>query len=84
MSELRRNNLSFLEAVGQCVCSLSPTFTPALAVAVVGGMAGASAWMVYLLATIGITIVGINIAVLAKRIPAAGSCFLYVWRTFGS
>jgi len=83
MSELRRNNLTLIEAVGQSVCSLSPTFTPALAVAVVGGMAGANSWLVYLLATISITIVGINIAKLAKRIPAAGSFFLYVSRTLG-
>ena len=83
MSELRRNNLSLVEAVGQSVCSLSPTFTPALGVAVVGGMAGANSWLVYLLATISVTIVGINIAKLAKRIPAAGSFFLYVSRTLG-
>jgi amino acid transporter len=39
--------------------------------------------MVYLLATISMTIVGINIGKLAKRIPAAGSFFLYVSRTLG-
>lgn len=83
MAELRRNNLTLIEAIGQSVCSLSPTFTPALAVAVVGGMAGASAWMVYLLATISLVIVGMNIGKLAKRIPAAGSFFLYVSRTLG-
>lgn len=83
MSELRKDNLSLLEAVGQSVCSLSPTFTPALAVAVVGGMAGANAWLVYFLATIAVTIVGINIGKLANRIPAAGSFFLYVSRTLG-
>ena len=82
MAELRRNNLTFIEAVGQSVCSLSPTFTPALGVAVVGGMAGANSWLVYLLATISVTIVGINIGKLAKRIPAAG-LFLYVSRTLG-
>jgi amino acid transporter len=83
MAELRRNNLTLVEAVGQSVCSLSPTFTPALGVAVVGGMAGANSWLVYLLATISVTIVGINIGKLAKRIPAAGSFFLYVSRTLG-
>jgi len=83
MAELRRNNLTLIEAVGQSVCSLSPTFTPALGVAVVGGMAGANSWLVYLLATISVTIVGINIGKLAKRIPAAGSFFLYVSRTLG-
>jgi amino acid transporter len=82
MAELKKN-LSIVEAIGQSVCSLSPTFTPALAVAVVGGMAGSAAWLVYTLATISLVIVGINIGKLAKRIPAAGSFFLYVSRTMG-
>ncbi|MDD2877501.1 MAG: APC family permease [Acidiphilium sp.] len=83
MSELRKNNLSFIEAIGQSITSLSPTFTPALGVAVVGGMAGSASWLVYTLATVGIVIVALNIAKLAKRIPAAGSFFLYVSRTLG-
>jgi amino acid transporter len=82
MAELKKN-LSIVEAIGQSVCSLSPTFTPALAVAVVGGMAGSAAWLVYTLATISLVIVGINIGKLAKRIPAAGSFFLYISRTLG-
>jgi amino acid transporter len=46
-------------------------------------MAGSAAWLVYTLATISLVIVGINIGKLAKRIPAAGSFFLYVSRTLG-
>jgi amino acid transporter len=83
MAELRKDSLTFIEAIGQSICSLSPTFTPALGVAVVGGMAGSASWLVYTLATIGIVIVAINIAALAKRIPAAGSFFIYVSRTLG-
>jgi len=82
MAELKKN-LSIVEAIGQSVCSLSPTFTPALGVAVVGGMAGSVSWLVYTLATISLVIVGINIGKLAKRIPAAGSFFLYISRTLG-
>src|SRR4029077_2568456 len=40
MSELRKDSLSFIEALGQSVANVSPTLTPALAVAVVAGMAG--------------------------------------------
>ena len=83
MSELRGNHLSFAETLTQSIASLSPTFTPAIAVAVVGGMAGNAAWFVYVVATIMLVIVGLNIAKLAKRIPAAGSFFLYVSRTLG-
>jgi amino acid transporter len=83
MAELRRNNLSFIEAIGQSIASVSPTFTPALGVAVVGGMAGSASWLVYTLAMVAMVIVAFNIAKLAKRIPAAGSFFLYVSRTLG-
>ncbi len=39
MSELRTDSLSFLEAIGQSVANVSPTLTPAIAVAVVVGTA---------------------------------------------
>lgn len=83
MSELRRDSLSFFEALGQSVANVSPTLTPAIAVAVVAGMAGAAAWFVYVLATISLVIIGMNIGRLASKISAAGSFFLYVSRGLG-
>lgn len=83
MSELRKDSLSFFEALGQSVANVSPTLTPALAVAVVAGMAGSASWFVYLLATIALFIVALNISKLAGRIPAAGSFFIYVSRSLG-
>ena len=38
MSELRKDSLSFLEALGQSVANVSPTLTPAVAAAVVAGI----------------------------------------------
>lgn len=83
MQELRKDSLSFIEALGQSVANVSPTLTPALAVAVVAGMAGTASWLVYIAATVALLIVGINVGKLAKRIPAAGSFFLYVSRAMG-
>ena len=82
-SELRKDSLSFLEALGQSVANVSPTLTPALAVAVVAGMAGTASWLVYVFATIALLIVGINVGKLARRIPSAGSFFIYVSRSLG-
>jgi amino acid transporter len=84
MPELRTNSLSFLEVLGQSIANISPTFTPALAVAVVAGMAGTGSWLVYVLATMAMVIVGINVGKLAARIPSAGSFFIYVSRSLGS
>lgn len=83
MSELRKDSLSFIEALGQSVANVSPTLTPTIAVAVVAGMAGSASWLVYVLATISLVIVGINIGKLAGKISAAGSFFIYVSRGLG-
>ena len=79
-SELRKDSLSFLEALGQSVANVSPTLTPG------GGRGGHgrhAAWLVYVFATIALLIVGINVGKLARRIPSAGSFFIYISRSLG-
>lgn len=83
MPELRKDSLSFIETLGQSVANVSPTLTPALSVAVVAAIAGTGSWAVFIIATVALLIVGLNVGKLAKRIPAAGSFFLYVSRTMG-
>ena len=83
MTELRRDSLSFFEALGQSVANVSPTLTPALAVAVVAGIAGNASWLVYVIATVALLIVALNIAKLSGRIPAAGAFFVYISRSLG-
>ncbi len=80
MSQLRTDSLSFVEAIGQSVANVSPTLTPAIAVAVVVGTAGTASWLVYVLATIALVVVGYNIGKLAGKISAAGSFFIYISR----
>jgi amino acid transporter len=80
MPELRKDRLSFLEAIGQSVANVSPTLTPAIAVAVVVATAGTASWLVYLLATIALVVVGFNVGKLAGKISAAGSFFIYISR----
>ena len=69
--------------MGQSVANVSPTLTPALAVAVVAGMAGTASYLVYVAATVALFIVGVNVGKLANRMPAAGSFFIYVSRSLG-
>lgn len=80
MSELRTDSLSFVEAIGQSVANVSPTLTPAIGVTVVAATAGNGSWLVYVLATIALVVVGYNIGKLASKISAAGSFFLYISR----
>src|ERR1700742_4530352 len=83
MPQLRTDSLSFLEAIGQSVANVSPTLTPAIAVAVVAATAGTASWLVYVLATIALVVVGFNIGTLARKISPAGSFFLYISRGLG-
>jgi amino acid transporter len=83
VSQLRTDRLSILEALGQSVANVSPTLTPAIAVAVVAATAGTASWLVYVLATIALVVVGFNIGTLAGKISAAGSFFLYISRGLG-
>ena len=83
MSQLRTDRLSFIEALGQSVANVSPTLTPAIAVAVVAATAGTASWLVYVIATVALVVVGFNIGKLAGKISAAGSFFLYISRGLG-
>jgi hypothetical protein len=49
------------------VANVSPTLTPALSIAVVAGTAGTGSWFVYLLATIAMLVVGVNVGKLAAK-----------------
>jgi amino acid transporter len=81
---LRGNSLSFVETIGQSIANIAPTLTPALNISVVVAIAGAGAWLSYLIATIGLIFVAANIGVLARRNTLAGSYFLYIGRSLGA
>ena len=83
MRDLKTDSLSFLETLGQSVANVSPTLTPALAIAVVAGLAGTASCLVYVVATLALMVVGINIGKLAARMPSSGSFFIYVWHALG-
>jgi len=81
--QLRNGTLSQLESLGQSIANIAPTLTPALNISVVAGLAGTGSWLAYLVATIGMLFVAVNIGALARRHPESGSYFLYIGRNFG-
>lgn len=83
-SRLRKGSLGLGAIISQSVANISPTFTPALNIAVVASIAGAGSWITYLLATAAMLLVAYNIAVLARRHLLAGSYFVYIGRNLGS
>jgi amino acid transporter len=80
---LRRQCLSLLEVLGQSIASISPTSTSVLVVALVFVSAGNGTWLAYLLATIGLLLVGLQINQFAKRSASPGAFFIYVGQALG-
>src|SRR6266478_855260 len=81
--QLRANALGLVDCIGQSVANIAPTLTPALNIAVVAGLAGSGSWLGFLIATVGIIFVALNIATLSRRYTLSGSYFIYIGRTVG-
>ncbi|MBV8924745.1 MAG: APC family permease [Bradyrhizobium sp.] len=82
-ANLRAGALTPVENLSQSIANIAPTMTPALNVTVVAGLAGGGTWLAYVIATIAMLIVGVNINVLARRHSLSGSFFVYIGRTLG-
>lgn len=83
VSDLRRNYLSFPETLAQSIANIAPTATPALALPLVAANAGNGTWLVYLIATIGLILVGLNISTFARRLATTGSMYTYITKSLG-
>ena len=75
---LRRGVLSPAETLAQSVSAIAPTTTPAMTIPLVFAMAGNGTWLVYLLATAAMTLVGVLIGCFARRSASPGSLYKYV------
>jgi amino acid transporter len=80
---LRRQCLSFPEVLGQSIAGISPTSTSVLVVALVFASAGNGTWLAYLLATIGLLLIGSQINQFGKRSASPGAFFVYVGQALG-
>jgi amino acid transporter len=75
---LRRGVLSPLETLAQSVSAIAPTTTPAMTIPLVFAMAGNGTWLVYLAATVAMTLIGVLIGCFARRSASPGSLYQYV------
>ncbi|MBI4783444.1 MAG: APC family permease [Oscillatoriophycideae cyanobacterium NC_groundwater_1537_Pr4_S-0.65um_50_18] len=83
VSGLRPDCLPFSEVISQSIANIAPTVTPTVNAALVFASAGAGTWFTYVLATIGLTFVGLNINQFAKRSASPGSLYAYIARGLG-
>lgn len=75
---LRRGVLSPVETLAQSVSAIAPTTTPAMTIPLVFAMAGNGTWLIYLLATAAMTLIGVLIGCFARRSASPGSLYKYV------
>jgi amino acid transporter len=74
---LRRHVLGPWETLAQSVSAIAPTATPAMTIPLVFALAGNGTWLVYIFATLAVTLVGLVIGCFGRRSASPGSLFIY-------
>lgn len=80
---LRRDALSFTETLAQSIANIAPTLTPAVNLQLVFGSSGNGTWFTYLLATLGLLLIGVCIKQFAKNTSTPGALYSYVTMSLG-
>ena len=74
---LRKQVLGPWETLAQSVSAIAPTATPAMTIPLVFALAGNGTWLVYIFATLAVTLVGLVIGCFGRRSASPGSLFMY-------
>ena len=80
---LRSQCLPFREVLAQSIANQAPTAMPTVGLSLVYGSAGNGSWLAYLLATIGLVFVSLNINQFARRSASPGSFYSYIAKSLG-
>lgn len=80
---LRPNCLSPLEIFAQSFGNISPAAMPAVSIPLVSAHAGNGTWLVFVIATVGLVLVGMNINQFARRSAYPGSLYGSIATTLG-
>jgi len=80
---LRKNALPFSETLAQSIANIAPTATPAFNIGLVFALSGGGTWFTFLVATIGLLLIGVCISQFAKRSATPGSLYAYVSQALG-
>ena len=80
---LRAGILSQWETLAQSLASIAPTACAAMGIPLVIAVSGASAWLAYVLATLGMLLVAANVNVFARDSASPGSLYGFVHEELG-
>ncbi|MEB3103922.1 APC family permease [Ferviditalea candida] len=76
--------MSFTDTIAQSFANIAPTVTPALAIPFVVASAGFGSWLTYLIITVGLILVGLNITVFAQKYASSGALYTFVSKGLGA
>ncbi|WP_164835961.1 APC family permease [Actinacidiphila soli] len=82
-NELRRNVLGLPSALGMSLAFISPTIGVLFISALVAGKAGLSSPFVFILGTVGISLMASTLAQFTKRVTAAGTFYKFITLSIG-
>ena len=80
---LRRDALNFTETLAQSIANIAPTLTPAVNLQLVYASSGNGTWFTYLLATLGLLLIGVCIKHFASKTSTPGALYSYVSMSLG-
>src|SRR6187399_596297 len=80
---LRRACLSYSEVLAQSVSVIAPSTVPAAVLGLVFARAGNATWLSFVLGTLGLLLVSLNINQFARRSASPGSLYSYIVQGLG-
>jgi amino acid transporter len=81
--KLRPSCLSYAEIVAQSVSVIAPSTVPAAVLGLIYAKAGNATWLSFLLGSVGLLLVSLNINQFARRSASPGSLYSYIVRGLG-
>ncbi|MHB8254627.1 MAG: APC family permease [Acidiferrobacter sp.] len=79
--QLPSNRVSFMEMLGHTIANITPSAMATVTISLVVAQGGLLTWAVYLAVGFLMLLVAVQVAALAREVPAAGSLFVSVSRT---
>lgn len=80
---LRRNYLSLFDVIAQAIGVIAPSVMPVLALPSVFGMAAYGSWLCYIIATVALVLVSLNINEFSRREASPGSLYVVAAKGLG-
>jgi len=80
---LKTDSLSYPEVIAQSISVIAPSTVPAAILGLIFVSAGNGTWLSFLLATVGLLFVSLNINQFARRSASPGSLYTYIVKGLG-